>query len=253
MEITVSHLIHRMALTVPDELPLGLVFVAGEVADLAPDPHHDHYMQFYLIDGEHRLQCQIAATIVAETRVAPGDQVRLSGRLIFDDRVAHYSLIAGDLEVKSPPRRIPQGEPRAIASESVGAEFVGSDLPPWVMELAPPEVQQELEMSQTVERARAERVEELPEEMVAFLSQAIDSNELIEVDAEVIDEYWARAGDDASPNKRRGASKHARAKTKKKSNQQTLSPTDSQLEAILLLLLLLLIAMAVVITVIVLS
>jgi uncharacterized integral membrane protein len=68
-------------------------------------------------------------------------------------------------------------------------------LPAWVKQLAPPEVKDEFELEEEPAAGEKEELQDtqLPAEMLAFLSSAIDSDEDIELTREMIDEYLPEA------------------------------------------------------------
>lgn len=215
MDISVGRLNHRMALQVPSELPLGLVFITGRVEHLSP-PAETHragevekkQVCFELVDGQHRLPCRVPGQVVTETQVESGDRIRVSGHLLFDPRSVHYYLLARDLEVlaATPAEHNPApiAMPAAVQQRAEAASLVQGELPAWVKQLAPPEIQEELGLEgEPAEREAREIPEdipppaieveapagELPSGMLAFLSSAIDSDEDIELTREMIDEY----------------------------------------------------------------
>ena len=210
MDISVSRLNNRMALQVPGELPLGLVFVVGDVENLGE--LEEGTVQFELEDAGYRLCCHLPVAVAEETLLKEKDRVRASGQLVFDSRSAQYRLLARDIEVLAarPPSEKPARErARDVRAEANAASLVPTKLPPWVQKLAPPEVKEELalEAEDEVDKAAAEadivekerqftgdRSTELPPEMVAFLSNAIDSDEEIELTPEMIAEYLPRMG-----------------------------------------------------------
>lgn len=216
MDISVSRLNNRMALQVPGELPLGLVFIVGRVERLRAPV--DGIVRFELVDAGYQLRCRLPAAVAEETLLKEKDRVRASGHLTFDSHSAQYQLLARDIEVLAahePDREKAQG-PAAqgatpgtavVQPQSSAEALIPTDLPPWVQKLAPPEVKEELglvregegiEPSSEMEAAGTSEEEglksadsptELPPEMVAFLSSAIDSDEEIELTPEMIAEY----------------------------------------------------------------
>ena len=208
MEISVGRLNNRMALQVPSELPLGLVFITGRVerlspaaANVTPPRTEQTLVSFELADEEHSLRCLIPHQVVEETQVESGDRIRVSGHLLFDPRSVHYYLSARDLEVIAPVEPEPSPVPSAVQEAGESAALAQSELPEWVKHLAPPEVQEELGLDEKEAATEDEETiagapdsgqrpaEALPEEMLAFLSGAIDSDEEIELTSEMIREY----------------------------------------------------------------
>ena len=229
MDISVGRLNNRMALQVPSELPLGLVFITGRVEQLSPPPaglapseaSGQRQIWFELVDEQHRLACRVPQQVVEETQVERGDRIRVSGHLLFDPRSVHYYLLARDLEVlpTAPAGQapVPATVPPATKQQTPAAALVQRELPAWVKQLAPPEVQEELgfevepaEMTRE-EGTRAipsssladERQSRLTPEMIAFLSSAIDSDEDIELTREMIEEYLPEAAAHRMPDQRR--------------------------------------------------
>ena len=222
MDISVSLLNNRMALQVPGELPLGLVFIVGRVENLGAPV--EGAVRFELADAGYRLRCRLPAAVAEETLLKEKDQVRASGHLVFDPHSAQYQLLARDIEVlaahasgqekgkiagaqETSPQDTAQ-RTAAVQSQATAASLVPTELPPWVRKLAPPEVKEELGMAQEREEpelsSEMEAVEEegqkavdqtaqLPPEMVSFLSSAIDSDEEIELAPEMIAEYLPEA------------------------------------------------------------
>lgn len=208
MDISVSRLNNRMALQVPGELPLGLVFIVGRVENLSvPD---EDSVRFELVDAGYRLRCHLPAAVAEETLLKEKDRVRASGHLAFDSHSAQYQLLARDIEVLAahpPGEEGAQKAATAVQQSTNAASLVPTELPPWVRKLAPPEVKAELGLDPAAEegftteetdvgerlQATGSRARELPPEMVAFLSNAIDSDEEIELTPEMIAEYLPQA------------------------------------------------------------
>ncbi len=202
MDISVSRLNNRMALQVPGELPLGLVFIVGRVENLGAPA--EGTVRFELVDAGYHLRCRLPAAVAEETLLKEGDRARASGHLAFDSHSAQYELLARDIEVLAarPPTDEAQAA-TAVQPSADAASLAPTELPPWVRKLAPPEVKKELGLEQEGEREPSlepdaageprremgDRATELPPEMVAFLSNAIDSDEEIELTPEMIAEY----------------------------------------------------------------
>lgn len=208
MDISVSRLNNRMALQVPAELPLGLVFITGEVQGLAMPAvaSEQQPVSFELVEEGHRLPCHVPRSVVEETQVQAGDRIRVSGHLVFEPRAVHYYLSARDLEVlpqvvgPTQVSAVPIAPPR-LGQGVQSTSLAQSELPPWVKKLAPREIQEELGMVEepqieevpvTLPQQRIpgrERRRELPPEMLDFLSSAIDSDQEIELTRDMIREY----------------------------------------------------------------
>jgi hypothetical protein len=200
MDISVSHLNGRLALKLPPELPLGLMFVVGEVAELG-------LHSFVLAEETHQLTCRADEEI---TSIAVGDEVRVSGHLMFDDRQLQYYLRAGDIECLTPepltPEPLSDNDPQALlatddgllnALKEVKARATVSSaenqeaLPIWVKKLAPKEAGLEIEPDEAGEQSRYAGLAEgeLDAGLVALLSEAMDSEDEMELTPELLAPY----------------------------------------------------------------
>ncbi|MBK8905894.1 MAG: hypothetical protein IPM53_32245 [Anaerolineaceae bacterium] len=195
MDISVSRLNGRLASKLPPELPLGLVFVVGTVSRLHKDG-------FVLAEESHYLNCHTKE----DAQLHVGDEVRASGHLMFDSERLQYYLLARDIEVmKTDPlgaltdnsREILAGGQELLtaltavkARAAAAPEASGKELPVWVRKLAPPEVQDEaaVEGEEPVLNATG-RSAVLDEQLVTMLSQAMDSEEELEVTPELLAPY----------------------------------------------------------------
>lgn len=189
MDITVSRLNERMALRVPSELPLGLVFIVGQVDAIQPTFQASGEVALRLADGNHSLLCRLPQQVAEEMQLAGNERVRAGGHLVFDTREARYFLLARDIEVLPPPGRDDETTPPSPAVAPVqepvdDGRLVAADLPPWVRQLAPPEVQSELGMMPPAAAETTPSEDEtipLPAALVDYLSQAIDSDQEVEL------------------------------------------------------------------------
>lgn len=222
MDISVRHLNRRMALQIPTEFPLGLVYVIGEVAIDSTAVNDDNWREFYLQEEDHQILCRISSRIAEEISIKTGDLVRAGGQIVFDPGQARYLLLSGDVELLSrdEPAGESLGEVMTVSQESSEPDGVLAPLPQWVKELAPPEVQEEwvsrrmttpaITVAAAVEAAtpadpepaalaieswqgfgdddgslayttEERALSEFSDELIAFLSEAIDSNEVIEL------------------------------------------------------------------------
>src|SRR5690606_5159743 len=209
MDISVSRLNNRMVLQVPPELPLGLVFVVGQVRNLVMVPEADQETSFDLVEADHYLHCRLSRHVAEEVLLKEGDMVRVSGQLSFDTHLARYFLLARDLEVV-PDIAASRTKMAPILADmkkrADAAALVRPELPPWVKRLAPPEVQAELglvepeEPAVSVEQpARPEELEpgtdllapvgHMSDDMLAFLSEAIDQSNEVELTPEVLAQF----------------------------------------------------------------
>jgi hypothetical protein len=195
MDISVSQLNGRLASKLPPELPLGLVFVVGKVSRLHKDG-------FVLAEETHFLNCHAKG----DTQLYVGDEVRASGHLMFDPERLQYYLLARDIEVmKSDPLGALTGNSREILADSeelltaltavkaraaAVPESTGNDLPVWVRKLAPPEVKAEAEdASEEAAFTANRRTAVLDEKLVTILSEAMDSEDELEVTPELLAPY----------------------------------------------------------------
>ncbi len=191
MDISVSRLNGRLAQKLPPELPLGLVFVVGKVAELGS---HD----FVLTEETHQLTCRAHEAI---SSIGVGDEVRVSGHLMFDDRQLQYYLRAGDIERvtaeplshSDPQELLTRNNALLAALEGVKARAAVAPtedqetLPVWVQKLAPVEAEQEGPIGQNRRKDRTKG--ELDTGLVALLSEAMDSEEEMELTPELLAPY----------------------------------------------------------------
>jgi hypothetical protein len=226
MDISVSRLNNRLAFQLPSELPLGLVFVVGRVEHLAPvegagdksSNDRPRQTQFDLVEAGYRLRCEVTPRAAADTTFGEGDKIRAGGHLAFDPQQANYYLLARDIEVVDEPVEksavSPQTAGRAaftsiltdIQKRSEAARLSQAEVPPWVQRIAPPEVQAELEVAGPKPGAEpaagnpavagpedtftstppAGAPANLNEELVTFLSAAMESEEEVNLTAETV-------------------------------------------------------------------
>jgi hypothetical protein len=213
MDIPVSRLNQRMALQLPAELPLGLVFVVGQVrmpgaaeAGLPGD--------FYLGDDEYRLPCRLSERAAAEVRLDEGDKVRAGGHLVFEPARASYYLLARDVEHLDSLRPAVKPLTAIIADNNrrgQATSLTQPELPAWVRHMAPPEIQPlstdqplaagstwpapetggDWELLADAQAAMAFPTAEptlagMSDELIAFLSQAMDSEVEVEITSEIM-------------------------------------------------------------------
>ena len=88
MDISVSHLNNRLALQLPQELPLGLVFVMGKVQNVVQLPVNDNgrnhqafQVWFDLIEEGFQLRCALSQRASSEIVLSEGDEIRAGGHL----------------------------------------------------------------------------------------------------------------------------------------------------------------------------
>lgn len=206
MDISVSHLNNRLALQLPAELPLGLVFVVGKVANLVestgePPPHNPDRPQahFDLVEANYRLRCRLTERATLDGGLHEGDTVRVGGHLIFDSHRANYFLVVRDVEAVSEAAAGAEtaimGEKRAALASALAdikkraraAQLAPAELPEWVQKMAPPETE-----VGGAALPEAEVRDEIPEatvsnELVEFAAAAIESEEEVELKPEIIE------------------------------------------------------------------
>ncbi len=216
MDISVSQLNHRLALQLPAELPLGLVFVTGTVRNLASEAEGGNgrtpFTSFDLEQKGHRLHCKLALQEAEKVTLREQLEVRLGGHLTFDARRAAYYLLARDVEViggmverQSDPLAIDLSElvedqaafTAALAGIKRRADVSRqspAEMPIWVQKIAPPEVQED----QPVDVPEAEFLEPvtpspttpvLNDEMVSYLSALMESEEEVELTPDILAQW----------------------------------------------------------------
>lgn len=221
MDISVSRLNKRMALQLPAELPLGLVFVVGKVRNLTTTDGEGGRPFFYIAENEHMLRCQFSERALEGVSINDGDMIRAGGHLVFDTLQADYFLLARDVEVL--PEHRPSRTTLApiladIKKRSQAASLVPAELPDWVQQIAPPELRRAVEtavvqedyadgkaltLAETAVLETAVKPETEPEvtdpekealpdgftdDLVDFLSEAMDSPEDVELTQEMMAE-----------------------------------------------------------------
>ncbi len=216
MDISVSRLNKRMALQLPAEFPLGLVFVVGEVKNLSHCGDGVTVSDFYIEEHGYRLHCRLSSRAATETHISDGDLIRAGGHLAFEPAHASYYLLARDIEVLSEDR--PDTSPLSQiivdnVERSFAPQLVPAEIPQWVKQLAPPEVQSELKRQAPkpdtplifgVDRqqfasaqpnmaypANEPALASLNDDLIDFLSEAMDGQEDIELTPELLAEFKA--------------------------------------------------------------
>jgi hypothetical protein len=207
MDISVSRLNKRMALQLPAEFPLGLVFVVGKIRDLANMKEENGPPFFYISENGYMLRCQLAERALEGIRLNEGDMIRAGGHLAFDMLQADYFLLARDIELL--PEQRPSRTTLApiladIKKRSDAASLAPAELPDWVQRIAPPEILEAKEQDEpngkvpeTAEPEPEPLAEEpadeeeflpggLTNDLVDFLSEAMDSPEDVELTHEMV-------------------------------------------------------------------
>jgi hypothetical protein len=210
-----------MALQLPAEFPLGMVFVVGIVDGMLQEEDSEDYGYFFLAEKSYRVRCLLSERAAMEWDFGDGDKIRAGGHLAFDPQRADYYLLARDIEILAESEQEPISGSAIMAdidrrSEETG--LVPAELPVWVKQLAPPELMAELGMvspfeSEEIQETESEEEEEvtkkpatpllqdgdvvlnMSDELIDFLSMAMDSTEEIELTPEVI----AHLGTPADP------------------------------------------------------
>lgn len=221
MDIPVSRLNQRMALQLPAEFPLGLVFVVGVVDGMEQINGGVDFGYFYLAENTYRVRCLLSERASTETKFNEGDMIRAGGHLAFDPQKADYYLIARDIELLTEAEPKPATGPAILADidrRSQETGLVPAELPLWVKQLAPPELMAELGIygpvdsdeiqeadvqvegkisgeSSSFELRDDETMLTMSDELIDFLLMAMDSTEEIELTPEVI----AHLGTPADP------------------------------------------------------
>lgn len=223
MDITVSRLNERMALRLPAQFPLGLVFVVGTVEGLNTGANGDQPAAFFLSESDHRLRCRLSDRASRESDLKNGYRIRAGGHLAFDAQHADYFLLARDVEV------IPMEQPRVSSMAAIITDYtkrseqaglIPAELPDWVMRMAPAGIGIEASRlsaasSSSVFVQPAVKVEGatrkpqgllglghevalagLSDELIEFLSEAMDSEEEVELTAEMVAEF--KQGEDGA-------------------------------------------------------
>lgn len=221
MDIPVSRLNNRMALQLPAELPLGLVFVIGEVCEFTPAAGKDQPARFYLREGAHSLPCRLSQRAAADVELEEGMRIRAGGHLAFDPQRAHYYLLARDIELVKASRNELRAGIDGLKEESTSFRSILEDvrrrseatnlapaeLPSWVKKLAPPEIRAELDEIDGTDSNNAPELavgeitaaatdqpldlsagNDLSDALFTLLSQAMDSEDDIELTPEMVAE-----------------------------------------------------------------
>jgi hypothetical protein len=210
MDISVNHLNNRLALQLPKELPLGLVFVLGRVENLnAWAAQMDNKpVTFDLVEGGYRLRCRLSKRAAGEVSLQEGDQVRAGGHLSFDTKRADYFLLARDVEivtdvdsvaVEPQPRLERSGLASVLADIKKRSEAVQTqpaDLPVWVQRMAPPEMETPTQLdgpADETEPRPADRSTDavIEDRFVDFVAKAMESEEEVELTPDLLNRLQA--------------------------------------------------------------
>jgi hypothetical protein len=213
MDVPVTHLNNRLAVQLPAELPLGLVFVVGQVEHLHQGHEVDNdekgcQISFDLVDKKHSIRCELSDRAAKEVRLGEGTRVRAGGHLAFDPQRANYYLLARDIETISDPppvvSPIPEtngnGLDHAIGRQALtpiladikrraeSTQLPEAILPYWVQRLAPPEIKKEMTLLEPPPAKTAETPPEptMDDNIISVLSEAMDSDEDVELTPEML-------------------------------------------------------------------
>jgi hypothetical protein len=281
MDISVSRLNNRLALQLPSELPLGLVFVLGRVQNLSqtePDSENSPaIVTFQLTEKGHSIFCQLSPRAAAEVTLTEDCLIRAGGHLSFNPARAEYFLFARDVEivaeqpdvgtvdvgvVTEPSSRLEKtGVTKALIdvkkrSESIKAE--PSDLPGWVQRMAPPglAVESESEETDSEETAvatdpaqiatplPAPAAEQSPinQELIDFVNKALESEEEVELTPELLDKFAIKPA--ADTERQPSVSKTKRTGARPTGPTPQPKPQTDWLAVVLLLILVMLLLIA---------
>jgi hypothetical protein len=276
MDISVSRLNNRLALQLPSELPLGLVFVLGRVQNLSqtePDSENSPaVVTFQLTEKGHSIFCQLSPRAAAEVTLTEDCLIRAGGHLSFNPARAEYFLFARDVDivaeqpdvgaVTEPSSRLEKaGVPKALIgvkkrSESIKTE--PSDLPGWVQRMAPPGLAVESESKETDSEETAVAVnptqiatplpalaaEQPPinQELIDFVSKALESQEEVELTPELLDKFAIKPAADTERQPSVSKTKRTGARPTGPTSQP--KPQTDWLAVVLLLILVMLLLIA---------
>lgn len=212
MDISVERLNNRLAMRLPAELPLGLVFVSGTLVELESRSGgaDRSAVQFTLEEGGYRLRCVLQDASRSEAELHRGALVRAGGHLAFDALEADYVLLARDVEIVGeidlPPEDdiiLELGGLDSMTATPLLAELnrraavyglSPAEVPSWVAALAPAAVKAEMVTagtSQPVARSAAQSPDAPPlnAELVAAISAALEQGEDVELTREFLRQY----------------------------------------------------------------
>lgn len=214
MDISVRRLNHRLALQLPKELPLGLVFVMGVVGEVKDPVIIDgeglvngrvKHIEFELFEDDYVLRCMLTQSAENPTTVWEGEKVRVGGHLTFEPRCADYFLLTHDVEIIFEEEEMEPlfsedslalvHEQKALAEALEGvkrrsqaySQLEPANLPIWVQKIAPFEVQEELGVANANETDEA--IHMLPVEMVTDLAEAMEEDGDVVITTDLLANY----------------------------------------------------------------
>ena len=248
MDISVRRLNHRLALQLPKELPLGLVFVMGVVGEVK-DPVEEEeeglpngriqQIEFELLEDDYVLRCVLTHSVENPTTVWEGEKVRVGGHLTFDPRYADYFLMTHDVEIIFEEEEMDPlfsedslalvHEQEALAAALAGvkrrsqavSQLEPANLPIWVQKIAPLEVQEKLGVDGAKDQDSNgdghDSTGKLTTEMVSDLSEAMekDGDTVITTDllANYVGEEAESLGSTSIPSQQKNGNDDAPANT----------------------------------------
>lgn len=192
MDVSVSHLNNRLALQLPAQLPLGLVFVLGEVEKfMDEDNGNSTRKQFNLIEKEHQVRCLLTERVLSGANLQEGSNIRAGGHLIFDPTRADYYLLVRDIEIVQTSSSellttaVTQDEMNSIMDDvrkrAEAENMVQSELPSWVKKMSPIKNKESLEETDSETITREYNTKELNNKQLAQLTEAMDSEDDVEL------------------------------------------------------------------------
>lgn len=198
MDISVSHLNNRLALQLPAQLPLGLVFVSGNIEKLVSGDNGGYSLpQFDLVEKEHHVRCVFSERAGLDVDLRVGTTIRAGGHLIFDPKQADYYLLVRDIEVMNLPTQA--SEPSTVSKAEMGlmledvrkraeaAKLVQEDLPPWVKKMAPAEYSEDAIEENGGFAVQGGNGNEVEKKQLAELSAAMESDEDVELTSNLLE------------------------------------------------------------------
>lgn len=198
MDISVSHLNNRLALQLPAQLPLGLVFVLGKIEKLVSGDNNGYpHPQFDLVEKEHRVRCLFSERVALDVDLQEGNTIRAGGHLIFDPKQADYYLLVRDVEIihslapvnaQSTVSKAEKGLMlEDVRKRAEAAKLVQEDLPPWVKKMAPIEYREDRVEANGDLVVGESNENEVERKQLAELSAAMESDEDVELTSSLLD------------------------------------------------------------------
>jgi hypothetical protein len=221
MDISVSHLNNRLALQLPQALPLGLVFVLGRVQNLshaaAEVEDEPAGITFDLKEKGHTIRCRLSPRAATEVTLTEGVLIRAGGHLSFDPLQADYFLLARDVEIVEEKPETAVTEPQSrlektglgkvltdVKKRSTAVKQTPPDMPAWVQRLAPPDLASESDIEETTTTtvpstgsvqavSSPADLSSIDQKLVDFVDKALESEEEVELTPELLDQLMPTA------------------------------------------------------------